>query len=62
MLLKKRGDLIEQFSKNNIISKNEKFYDAPKKSEKEYQNKNLIDQFLNGCKSQKKKKISFYKA
>ena len=33
MLLKKRGELIEQFSKNNIISKNGKFYDASKKSE-----------------------------
>ena len=33
MLLKKRKDLIEQFSKNNIISKDEKFYDTPKKSE-----------------------------
>ena len=33
ILLKKRGELIEQFSKNNIISKNEKFYDASKKSE-----------------------------
>ena len=33
MLLKKRGELINQFSKNNIISKNEKFYDAPKKGE-----------------------------
>ena len=31
--LKKRGDLIEQFSKNNIISKGEKFHDAPNKSE-----------------------------
>ena len=31
MLLTKRGELIEQFSKNNIISKDEKFYDAPKK-------------------------------
>ena len=30
MLLKKRGELINQFSKNNIISKNEKFYDVPK--------------------------------
>ena len=28
-LLKKRGELIDQFLKNNIISKNEKFYDAP---------------------------------
>ena len=33
MLLVKRGELIEQFLKNNIISKDEKFYDAPKKSE-----------------------------
>ena len=34
MLLKKRGELIDQFSKNNIISKNKKCYDAPKKAEK----------------------------
>ena len=33
MLLKKRGELIDQFSKNNKISKDEKFYNAPKKSE-----------------------------
>ena len=33
VLLEKRGKLIEQFAKNNIISKGEKFYDAPKKSE-----------------------------
>ena len=33
ILLKKRNDLLEQFSKNNIISAGEKFYDAPKKSE-----------------------------
>ena len=33
MLLIKRGELIEQFSKNNIISKDEKFYDTPKKNE-----------------------------
>ena len=33
MLLKKRGELLGQFIKNNIISRNEKFYDAPKKSE-----------------------------
>ena len=33
MLLIKRGELINQFSKNNIISKNEKFYDTPKKGE-----------------------------
>ena len=28
----KSGELIEQFLKSNIISKDEKFYDAPKKS------------------------------
>ena len=33
MLLKKRRELIDQFSKNNIISKGEKYYYAPKKSE-----------------------------
>ena len=33
MLLIKAVELIEQFSKNNIISKNEKFYEARKKSE-----------------------------
>ena len=32
-LLKKRGERIDQFSKSNLISKGEKFYDAPKKSE-----------------------------
>ena len=32
-MLKKRNDIINQFTKNNIISRNEKFYDAPKKSE-----------------------------
>ena len=39
MLLKKRGELINQFSKNNIISKNEKFYDAPKKGEEKTSDK-----------------------
>ena len=33
MFLTKRGELIEQFSKNNIISMGEKFYDAPKTGE-----------------------------
>ena len=33
MLLKKIGELINQISKNNLISKGEKFFDAPKKSE-----------------------------
>ena len=32
VLLEKRNDLINQFLKNNTISINEKFYDAPKKS------------------------------
>ena len=33
MLLKKREELIKQFWNNNIISKDDKFYDASKKSE-----------------------------
>ena len=33
MLLTKRGDLIDQFSKNSIISRDEKYYDDPKKGE-----------------------------
>ena len=33
MLLIKRGELLDQFSKTNIISRHEKFYDAPKKGE-----------------------------
>ena len=33
MLLIKRGELINQFSKNNMMSKNEKFYDTLKKGE-----------------------------
>ena len=32
LLLKKRNDITNQFTENKIISKNEKFYDAPKKS------------------------------
>ena len=35
MLLKKREELINQFWNKNIISKDEKFYDVPKKSEKD---------------------------
>ena len=34
MLLEKRGELIDQFAKNYIISKDEKFFDAPKNIEK----------------------------
>ena len=41
MLLKKRGELINQFSKNNTISKNEKLYDVPKKSEEIYRKTKL---------------------
>ena len=55
-LLKKRGERTDQFSKSNLISKGEKFYDAPKKSEEsilEKSEKNMINQFLNGCKCQK---------
>ena len=33
ILLEKINNLIEQFSKHNIISMGEKVYDAPKKSE-----------------------------
>ena len=33
MLLIKRGELVKQFANNNIISKNEKLYDVPKKGE-----------------------------
>ena len=33
MLLIKTGELINQFSKNNMMSKNEKFYDTLKKGE-----------------------------
>ena len=46
VLLEKRGKLIEQLAKNNIISKDEKFYDATKKSEESIQrnqSKNLIN-------------------
>ena len=50
-----RAELINQFTKNNIISGVDKFFDTPEKK-KAYQinqNKNLINQFLNGCKCQK---------
>ena len=33
LLLEKRNNLIDQFTKNNVISMGDKFYDAPKKSE-----------------------------
>ena len=56
MLLEQRQELIDQFSKNDIISKGEKFYGAPKRVKKAYQrnqNKSLIIQFLSGFKCQK---------
>ena len=34
MLIIKRGELLEQFARNSIISKNEKCFDATKKIEK----------------------------
>ena len=52
MLLKKRGELIDQCSKNNIISKGEKCFDAPKKSEESIpdKSKQKYDQSIpNGC-------------
>ena len=55
-LLEKRQEIISYFAKNDIILKDEKFFDAPKKSEEAYQrneSKNLINQFLNECKCQK---------
>ena len=33
MLLIRRGELLNQFARNDLISRGEKFYDAPKKSE-----------------------------
>ena len=44
MFLKKRGELIDQFSKNNIISKDEKFYDAPEKIKKSTPEKSVLSQ------------------
>ena len=39
MLLIKRRESIDQFAKNNIISRGEKFYDAPKRSEESIREK-----------------------
>ena len=38
-MLKKRTDIINHFAKNNIISRDEKFYDGPKKSEESISDK-----------------------
>ena len=55
MLLMKRGKLINQFLNNNIISKDEKFYDAPKKSEESISEKSeqKSDQLIPKDKCQK---------
>ena len=44
-LLKKRQEIISQFTKNNIISRGDKFFDVPKKIEKSTP-KNQKNQFL----------------
>ena len=46
VLLEKRQEITSQFTKNNIISKVENFFDASKKSKES-------NQFLNGGKCQK---------
>ena len=46
LLLEKRQEITSQFTKNNIISKVENFFDAFKKSKES-------NQFLNGGKCQK---------
>ena len=57
MLLKKRGELIDQFWKNNIISMVEKFYDVPRKSEKSISEKSeqKSDQSVLKCVQEAKK-------
>ena len=44
MLLIKRGELLDQFAKNNIISKDEKFFDEPKNIEKSTPEKSFFEQ------------------
>ena len=43
MLLIKRGELLDQFAKNNIISKDEKFFDEPKNIEKSSPEKSFFE-------------------
>ena len=43
MLLIKRGELLDQFAKNNIISKDEKFFDEPKNIEKSTPEKSFFE-------------------
>ena len=56
VLLEKRQEIISQFGKSNIISKMRDLLMSLKRVKKTYQrnqSKNLITQFLNGCKCQK---------
>ena len=58
VLLEKRQERINQFAKNNIISRDHKFIDTPKKNEESIskelkQEFDQFDQFLNGCRCQK---------
>ena len=58
VLLEKRQERINQFAKNNIISRDYKFIDTPKKNEESIskelkQEFDQFDQFLNGCRCQK---------
>ena len=63
MLLIKAVELIEQFSKNNIISKNEKFYEARKKSEENISEKSeqKSDQSIPKCVQVPKDRFDFIK-
>ena len=63
MLLKKRGELIDQFWKNNIISMVEKFYDVPRKSEKSISEKSeqKSDQSILKCVQEPKNRYDFIK-
>ena len=43
VLLIKRGELLDQFAKNNIISKNDKFFGEPKKIVKSAPEKSIFE-------------------
>ena len=43
IMLIKRGQVLDQFAKNNIISMNEKFVDAPKQIEKSTPEKSFFE-------------------
>ena len=63
MLLIKRRELIKQFSKNNIISKDERFYDSLQKSEKSISEKleQESDQSIPKCVQVSKDRFDFIK-